>query len=208
MPREWVGNWELFRRRKLANLSLSQTQEYVWFDQDIPLAWLRMETQSGKAEFDWNAETVSDVLLDQLCERLSAYLDQENGTEIRIETGCPHMPQLARRTQARLVNRRYFYELHKDRIERSELLENIQQYERNYPGLFFRCPKSTDEILEEYIHLYNLVAADIPRADTQAEPYRSWPAEQLRVLNETNRQTGNEVYTGLLRSKRGHGGTY
>lgn len=208
MPREWVGEWQQFRKRKLANISLLNTREYLWERQQQPIMWIRMETHQGRASFDWNLDPsllpMSQGLLHAVGKQLQRYLTNINTTKISVETGCLAMPDLADFTQARLINRRFFYELNKHSLERASLEKKVETFRQSFPELGVHIYRNRpDEILDPYIQLYNIVAASIPRADSYAEPYQSWPAEALRRLNETNRQTANQVLTLILKDLSG-----
>lgn len=209
MPREWVGDWQSFRQRKMANLEIMQTQEYVWIDNQQPMIWLRMELNHGQAMFDWNVDPtllpLPHTLLASVAQQLKEYLVEIGKPFISVETGNQAMQQLAELSSAQLINRRYFYEFHKNQVQKSVIEAQVRQFEHRFPSLTFRVYKNRpDDILDVYIQLYNVVAASIPRADTYAEPYQSWPADDLRKLNQTNLQTGNQVNTGMLRDSEGN----
>ncbi|MCB0837541.1 MAG: GNAT family N-acetyltransferase [Bacteroidetes bacterium] len=206
MPRDWVEDWESFRQRRIANLTVLPSREVVFFEGENIVAWIRVEEVTGRAYFDWNTHVspLPETLMLGLKTVMREFLVERNLPSISIETGNPSMAELAPYLNARMINQRYFFEFHHQEANFPLIEQRLKTFEQNHPSIRFQLYKDRpDEILDEYIELYNLVSLAIPRKDATGEPYRSWPAEKLRKLNESNRKTGNTTYTGVLRNDSG-----
>ena len=206
MPRDWVADWQTFKTRRLANLDILPSQEILIWKQENPIAWIRMEKVTGRCYFDWNTSLspLPTELVEIIKIQLREFLDWQDEENISIETGNVSMAELAIHLKANIINRRYFFEFHAGKADLLNISQKVNAFETQNPTLSFSLHKDRpDEILDEYIELYNIVSLSIPRKDESGEAYRSWPAEKLRKLNESNQKTGNTTYTGVLRNEQG-----
>ena len=206
MPRDWVADWQTFKTRRLANLDILPSREILVWDKETPIAWLRMEKVTGRCYFDWNTSQspLSPELAQIIKKHLGEFLDWQKEESISIETGNSCMVELSSHLKVNVINRRFFFEFHTEKADWDEISLKVNTFELKNPNLSFSLFKDRpDEILDEYIELYNIVSLSIPRKDESGEPYRSWPADKLRKLNESNQKTGNTTYTGVLRNKEG-----
>lgn len=206
MPREWTGNWQAFRDRRLATLEVLTGNEYLILEEETPIAWIRFQVKGSQLWMDWGTSQVSPspLLISTLLELTAKYRNQLGHEQVFLESYIPQTQVLLADTNAQLINQRYSYEFHRkktDFIQFERIVATLAQQQRDFH--FFLYRDRPDEILDEYVQLYDLVVRDIPRSDTGGEPYHSWKADDLRRLNISNRKTGNSTYSGVIRTKMG-----
>lgn len=206
MPREWTGNWQAFRDRRLATLEVLAGNEYLILDGETPIAWIRFQVKGSQLWMDWGTcqARPSPLMVSTLLELTAKYRIQLGYDQVFLESYIPQTQVLLADMNAQLINRRYSYEFHRkntDFIQFERIVTTLAQQQKDFHFLLYR--DRPDEILDEYVQLYDLIVQDIPRSDTGGEPYHSWKADDLRRLNISNRKTGNSTYSGVIRTKTG-----
>lgn len=205
MPREWTGNWQAFRDRRLATLEVLIGNEYLILDDQQPVAWIRFQVKGPQLWMDWGTgnETPDPTVVNILLELISQYREQLGHEAVFLESYIPQTQILLADTKAQLLNRRYRYEFHRKNTDLLQLERVAATFAQQQDFHFLLYRDRPDEMLDEYVQLYDLIVQDIPRSDVGGEPYRSWKTDALRKLNESNRKTGNVTYTGVIRSGTG-----
>ncbi|WNJ20872.1 hypothetical protein [Pontibacter sp. G13] len=205
-PREYVNTWTAFRDRRLANLSALDSEEFLIYEDQIPIAWLRNSWTGSLWECAFNSHLSipSEECVLEIRQKLEAFGAARKLDFCFFESGESTISAWMDALGAQKLHERSYYEWIRETADFPVIEGWVNQFQTCNPDISLKIWENRpDEILDQYIELYDAVCRDIPLDYPDAQPAQSWPKEALIQLSRSNEETEVTVLTASLQDASG-----